>query len=88
MKVILVLLIVLLASGAAFVRYFPEQAGPLIEDTPLERLAAVSKPVYQWRDVNGVLQVTDEPPPDGVPYEVKQYALDANLIPSFKQSTD
>lgn len=25
--------------------------------------------LYRWRDANGVRQVTDHPPPDGVPYE-------------------
>ena len=88
MTKILLVLIVLLAAGAAFVRYFPDEVKPLIDGTPLEKLTGTSKPVYQWRDGNGVLQVTGEPPPDGVPFEVKQYALDANLIPSYKQESD
>ena len=88
MKKTVLVLLVLLAAGAAVVHYFPEKAGPYIAGTPLEKLAGTSTPVYQWRDENGQWQVTDEPPPEGTPYEVKQYALDANLVPAFKREQD
>jgi len=88
MKMIVLALIFLLAAGAAIIHYFPAQVGPFIEGTPLDKLAATSTPLYQWRDENGVLQVTGEPPPNGVPYEIKQYALDANLVPSYKEESD
>ncbi len=84
MKKLILMLVILLAAGAAAVRLFPEKVEPLVEGTPLKEYVAVSRPVYQWRDPSGQLQVTDEPPPDGIPYEVKQYALDANLVPSYK----
>ena len=88
MKKLILSLLVLLAVGAAMVHYIPEKVGPLIEGTPLKEYVATSTPVYQWRDEEGQWQVTDEPPADGVPYEVKQYALDANLVPSYKRETD
>lgn len=88
MKKIVLALIFLLVAGAAIVHYFPAEVEPFIEGTPLGKLATTSTPLYQWRDENGTLQVTGEPPPNGIPYEIKQYALDANLVPSYKQESD
>jgi hypothetical protein len=85
MKTLILILLVLFLAGAALVHFFPEKVEPFVEQTPLKELVATSKPVYQWRDESGGLQVTDEPPPEGIPYEVKQYALDANLLPSLKE---
>jgi len=81
MKMLFLAFIVLLVAGAAVFYFYPERVGPLLEGTPLEELVATSKPVYQWRDEQGQWQVTDEPPRRGIPYEVKQYVLDANVLP-------
>jgi hypothetical protein len=88
MKKLVLTLIVLVAAGVVFVRYFPERAASFVAGTPLKDYAATSKPVYQWRDEKGRWQATDEPPADGVPYEVKRYALDANLVPAFRRDAD
>lgn len=39
---------------------------------------------YQWRDADGNIQFTSEPPPDGIDFTVKGYDPDANVIPSVK----
>jgi hypothetical protein len=79
------LLVGLLAAVAlAAVWYLqPQLIRPLLEHTPLKDHVSTSTPVYQWRDAEGSWQVTDEPPPDGIPYEVKRYSLDANILPPF-----
>jgi hypothetical protein len=82
MKKIFLALIILIATGAAIIYLFPEKTEPYVAGIPLEKLAGSSTPMYQWRDGSGKWQITDEPPPDGIPYEVKQYSLDANLLPS------
>jgi hypothetical protein len=80
MKKLLVLVALILAIAAVLWRLYPELIWPLVEQTPLKAPLSTSKPIYQWRDAQGVLQVTDEPPPAGTPYEVKQYSLDANIL--------
>jgi hypothetical protein len=84
MKKALVLIALLAAVAAVLWRFFPEAVWPLVEHTPLKKHLSTSRPVYQWRDAEGAWQVTDEPPADGIPYEVRQYHLDANILPSGK----
>lgn len=85
MKTLIFAPIVLVIAGAAVIHYYPEQAEPLLTGTPLKGLVATSKPVYQWQDEQGQWHVTDKPPQEGIPYAVKQYALDANVLPSVGQ---
>jgi hypothetical protein len=81
-----VILILFLGCAAAVVwRFYPELLWPLVEHTPLKERLSASTPVYQWRDADGNWQVTDEPPAEGVPYEVRQYKLDANVLPPFRE---
>ena len=42
--------------------------------------AAAEPKVYRWRDRNGVLQITDQPP-KGRKYEVVKLQEDVNVIP-------
>ena len=88
LKTLVFALIVLVVAGAAVIYYYPEKAEPLLARTPLKGLVAISKPAYQWQDEQGQWYVTDKPPPDGIPYEVKQYPLDANVLPPVEQDKD
>ena len=72
----------LFGAGVAVVRYFPEVANPWLSGTPLETLVGKTKPLYMWRNQQGQWQATDKPPPAGTPFEVKQYPIDANIVPS------
>lgn len=81
MKNILLAIAALLIALILVWRFYPELLWPLVEQTSLKRPLSASTPVYQWRDADGNLQVTDRPPPEGTDYEVKQYALDANILP-------
>jgi len=40
--------------------------------------------VYKWRDAEGNLHFTSQPPPEGIEYETKGYDPQANLIQSVK----
>ena len=86
MKKTLVFIALILAIAVGVWRFHPELIWPLVEQTPLKGPLSISRPVYQWYDDQGVLQVTDEPPPEGTRYEVKQYSLDANIIPSTQNA--
>lgn len=43
--------------------------------------ATTSKPLYRWRDDQGQVHVSDQPP-QGRPYEAVVYNKDTNVIPS------
>lgn len=86
MKRALVSFALLMVVTAVLWRFYPEVLEPLVERTPLKRHLSSSRPVYQWRDARGNWQVTDEPPPEGTPHEIKQYALDANILPSSRDA--
>lgn len=81
MKSTLIALALLAAALAALWRFYPEALTPFLSGTPLRQHVNTSTPLYQWQDAEGNWQVTDRPPPDGIPYEIRQYALDANLLP-------
>ena len=59
--------------------------GYVTREQRLEKLAAEAKAndprLYRWRDANGVLQVTDTPPPQGVKAERVDLREDVNVVP-------
>jgi len=80
-KSILIALALVIAALAALWRLYPETLAQLLSGTPLHQQVNTSTPLFQWRDAEGNWQVTDRPPPNGTPYQVRQYPLDANLLP-------
>ena len=64
-----------------FAYFFPKEVKPLLEVTGFETSFTESTPMYKWQDGEGRWQVTDTPPPEGIPFELKQYPHDANLLP-------
>ncbi len=85
MKVLIVIIVVAVAAGAFYVYRNPTVVSPLVEGTPLEgpvRSTLGTTRVYKWRDADGVMQITDEPPPEGTKFEELEYQNDANVIPS------
>jgi len=72
----------LVGIGAALVHSFPELSHHWLGGTPLDTLVSKTKPLYLWRDQRGRWQATDQPPPAGTSFEIKQYPIDANIMPS------
>lgn len=86
---IVTVVLVLLAAGVGGLwHFYPDALRPLVERTPLKRSLSSSTPVYQWRDAQGNWQVTDEPPPQGISYELKRYDLDTNILPPFQGANE
>lgn len=81
MKRALIVLALAAATLAGLWRYAPETLAPFLSGTPLRQHVNTSTPLYQWQDADGNWQVTDRPPDEGIPYQRRQYALDANLLP-------
>ena len=59
--------------------------GYVTHDQRVERAEAAAKAaeprLYRWRDDNGVLQLTDTPPPDGRKAERVVLREDINVVP-------
>lgn len=90
MKVLIIVIVVVVAAGAYYVYRNPTVVSPLVEGTPLEgpvRSSLGTTKVYKWRDANGVVQITDEPPPEGTKFEKLEYQNDANVVPSVPRKT-
>jgi hypothetical protein len=89
-KVLIVVILVAVAAGAFYVYRNPTVVSPLVEGTPLEgpvRSTLGTTRVYKWRDADGVMQITDEPPPEGTNFEELEYQNDANVVPSVPTNT-
>jgi hypothetical protein len=61
--------------------YLDRIAIPGFVKDKLPQAGDTTRPVYRWRDDQGRVQITDQPPA-GRPYEEVIYRQDANVIPS------
>ena len=85
MKVLVVIVLAAVGAGAYYIYRNPTVVSPLVDDTILERTvrdALGTTRVYKWRDTEGTVQITDEPPPEGTKFEILEYQNDANVVPS------
>ncbi len=79
-KKIILLAVAVAAAALAGYWYVTPQARPswLGDRLPVADHAEVR--LYRWRDASGQWQVSDQPPPDGVPYEIVSYRHDTNVL--------
>ncbi len=85
MKVLVVIVLAAVGAGAYYIYRNPTVVSPLVDDTILERTvrdALGTTRVYKWRDAEGTVQITDEPPTEGTKFEILEYQNDANVVPS------
>ena len=83
MKKWLLGLVIVSLCGAAFLYFNPHylhvlerHSQDLLPDTLTHSRA------YRWRDAHGQWQLSDQPPPKGIKYEVVEYNKNTNVIPS------
>lgn len=83
MRTIHAILAGLLLGGLAW--WWMGHPGYTTREQRLERMEAEAKAaeprLYRWRDANGVLQVTDTPPPAGRKAERVELREDVNVVP-------
>ena len=73
-------LIVLLARAAAAWWYFAPHTLPDFVQRQLPASPLANPPLYEWRDAQGRLHVTDTPPTDR-PYKTVHFDPKANVLP-------
>ncbi|MBS0569400.1 MAG: DUF4124 domain-containing protein [Proteobacteria bacterium] len=77
----LLALILLLAIAAATWWYFAPHTLPAFIQQQLPESPKANPPLYEWRDAQGHLHVTDTPPADR-PYKVLRFDPKANVLPA------
>ena len=85
MKDYLLFLLIFFIVAALVLWWSPElrkEANDLLRDTGLK---STSVTLYKWQDKQGVWQYTQDPPPDGVPYEKVEARSDVNVLPLPEQ---
>ena len=73
-------LLILLGGAAYYFTLYPERMPAWAAKTTMGRELQTTR-LYRWQDGAGTWQVTDQPPADGTPYEVQEYARDTNVLP-------
>lgn len=71
---------ILIGSTVAYHRIYPEKLPAWAADTDVGKRLQTTQ-VYKWQDTDGAWQVSDQPPPQGVDFEVRAYARDENVLP-------
>ena len=80
---VLLALCAIAAAGAGYLYVLDPQLGrQLLGGTALEPAATVTT-AYKWRDAKGNWQLTQEPPPEGTPYEVLETRSGDNIVPGL-----
>ena len=77
-------LLVLFLIGALVWLYLHPNTWRHIETMSIPGLTQEKEMLYRWRDNTGLTHYTDEPPADGIDYQVVQFDPDANIVPSTK----
>ena len=78
---VLAVVLALLALGIGYAYlYHPEQIRALLGDSPLAPPPSVTR-AYKWQDEHGSWHVSDQPPPDGTPYQTITVRSDTNVMP-------
>jgi len=85
-----VVLLLLLVAGIAW--WWLGHPGYETREQKLARVEAAREAatpkLYRWRDANGVLQLTDQPPKGGRKYEVVEMRDDINVIPMSEPAAE
>jgi hypothetical protein len=70
-------------GGIAVGVYTDPKLSRKVEHEARELLPATDKTtrLYRWEDAQGVVQISDQPPPRGVEYQIVEYDPNANLMP-------
>jgi hypothetical protein len=87
LKLVLGVGVVLGALGAYLHFVDPQLGRELLGGTPLAPEQTVTT-AYKWRDAKGRWQLTDRPPPDGIPYERLETRSGDNVVPAFPTGKD
>lgn len=82
MKIFLVIVLGVLIGGGLYVYLDP--ALKRQTEQQMDRLTGQdqAQTLYRWQDNAGQWQISDQPPPAGIPYETLHYDPGTNVIPS------
>jgi len=79
-RALLATIVALLLAALAAWWYFAPHTLPAFVQQKLLESPKANPPLYEWRDAQGRLHVTDTPPPDR-PYKTARFDPKANVLP-------
>jgi hypothetical protein len=82
MKKFILMLLLLAVAAAVFFYLNPElrrEVEGLLQSSDLKQPASTT--FYKWQDADGVWQYTQNPPPEGTPFERVEARTDVNVLP-------
>lgn len=79
-RALLASVVVLAIAAAAAWWYFAPNTLPAFVQQKLPESPKANPPLYEWRDAQGRLHVTDAPPTDR-PYKIVRFDPKANVLP-------
>lgn len=70
-------------AGIAVGIYTDPELSQKVEHEARDLLPATGKTtkLYRWQDAQGLVQISDRPPPAGIEYQIVEYDPSANLMP-------
>jgi len=80
MKKLLIAVFVLILAAVGFWYWKPDTAQQILERSSLPIGPSASR-VYKWRDAQGGWHITNDSPPAGIQYEIREYRSDVNILP-------
>ncbi len=80
-RALLGLILLLVLAGLAAWWYFAPRTLPGFVQRRLPESPKANPPLYEWRDAQGHLHVTDTPPTDR-PYKILHFDPKANVLPA------
>ncbi len=78
-----ILVIIVAVSALMFGVYYylqPDQVRGWLREAKLITTPEITR-VYKWQDKKGNWHVSDAPPPEDTPFEVRDYRSDENVLP-------
>ena len=78
---VLVMVLVLVGLLGLYLYFFPESGGRLLQNLQTTDFTIKTDRIYKWRNERGEWQLTDEPPPPGIEYELTDYRDNVNVLP-------
>ena len=81
MKKFILILLLLAIAGAAFFYLNPELRREVESLLQSSGLKPASTMFYKWQDADGQWQYSQDPPPEGTPFERVEARSDVNIMP-------
>ena len=75
-----ILLLIIGGAAAVYFKLHPENLPEWAAKNGIGK-GLQTTTVYKWQDASGAWQITEQPPPAGIDYQVQSHVRDTNVLP-------